>query len=85
MGDLSNIFEIVRDHGSKPGRGKEDALVAKGWISQEDMQAFIPAAARARHARPRGRLRPSSRRMTPSEAQQVITNLVRQWLDSLSP
>jgi hypothetical protein len=88
--DLYKIVEIVRDHGSKPGEGKMSALVNKGWISQEDNAAFFPAANRsdvsgdqARHARPRGQ--PPSRRMTLSEAQRVIVQLVVRWLDSLDP
>jgi hypothetical protein len=87
--DLYKVVEIVRDHGSKPGRGKVDALIEKGWMSEEDIKAFFAAADRsdvsgdqARHARPKRRRTPS-RRMTPSEAQQVVAQLVGRWLDSL--
>ena len=86
--DLYKVFEIVRDHGSKPGNGKVATLVAKGWVSQADIKAFIAAADRpdisgdrARHARARGR--PPPRRLTLSEAQQVILQLVERWRYSL--
>jgi hypothetical protein len=83
--DLYKVMEIVRDHGSKPGEGKIGALVDRGWVSKEDIEAFFAAADRSdvsgEQARPRGR--PPSRRMTLSEAQQVIAQLVVRWLDSL--
>ena len=86
--DLYKVLEIVRDYGSKPGTGKTDALVERGWVSREEVAAFFAAADRsdvsgdqARHARPRGRTR--SRKMTPAEAQELIARLVRRWLDSL--
>jgi hypothetical protein len=88
MGDLYKVFEIVRDHGSQPGRGKADALIEKGWMSKEDKADFIAAADRpdisgdqARHARAHGK--PPARRLTPSEARLVIAKLVTRWLDSL--
>jgi hypothetical protein len=81
--DLSNVYEIVRDHGAKPGSGKKDDLVTKGWVSEPDITAFIISAEhQARHARPRSK-KPPRRIMTLSEAQQVIAQLVARWMDSL--
>lgn len=80
--ELYKVYEIVRDN------IRPDAMVDKGWSTEQEKRAFTGSANRpdtsgsdARHARMSGK--PPERTMSLQEARRFIGNLVVHWIDAL--
>jgi hypothetical protein len=84
---LWKAYEIVRDAVG----GKDAAVVATGWVTEDDIVNFGHAAnepsasgSAARHARRRPWNKQPTRILSIEEGRQFIRDLARRWLDSLS-
>ncbi|MEU0095114.1 hypothetical protein [Kribbella sp. NPDC006257] len=84
--DLWKVFEIVR---AAAAGGSNPALVATGWVTADDLDAFFASAndpavsgEGARHARHRPRGKPS-RAMPIHEGREFARKLAKTWLETL--
>ncbi|RSM61917.1 hypothetical protein DMH04_53450 [Kibdelosporangium aridum] len=88
--DLHKVYEVVRENVGGPAVGPAtERLKAQNWVSASDIDGFRHSANTkrisgdaARHARGPQPRTPDT--MTLPEGREMISRLVRCWIDSLS-